>query len=234
MGWFLVLKHLVFGNWKRFISKNGFDEARIYIGDAEVETIEDPELPYEHELATYNYDNDEYDLSIELDAADEDTTISDSLEVTLENYLVTMETDRYFESLREFYDASYLFISDPERNVLREVDITDRTDEVLKLLPPEEIEGEAPEHYSLTLGSLDYNYGIDEEGFFISTDVGLKSWSRIYQGSGFSSGGTEDNKELHLKIENADDVESDFSYRFNHHFGAGGYTYREIQKMERR
>ncbi|MGM0547104.1 MAG: hypothetical protein ACQEST_10345 [Bacteroidota bacterium] len=159
-------------------AENGFSEARIFVGDEQVESIEDPSLPHDQTVNTYEYDNGDYDLRAELDVAEEDTTIEASVSVSLENYMVTLETDDYIEMLNENNDAAYMFIADPDGNVLREIELTAHSDGTIELLPPSEIEGDAPEQYSVTIGEKTTYYD-DRDAFYLNTDIGLESWSTI-------------------------------------------------------
>jgi hypothetical protein len=173
-------------------SENGFDEARIFVGDEQVETVSNPSLPYEQTIATYDFDNGDYDLSAELDVAEEDTTIEASISVTLENYMVTLETDGYIAALdqQNSLEAKYMFVADPEGNVLRAVELTGHSDGTFKLLPPKAFEEDAPSQYNITIGDL-FKFDTPDgtfESFRLETSVGLESWSKIYKYGNPSSG----------------------------------------------
>lgn len=159
-------------------AQDGFDEARVYVGEELVETVENPELPLVQSLTTYNFNNGSYDVGVELDVSGEEETISASVSVTLENFMVEMETDGYIAALNEQTEAAYLFIADPEGNVLHSMELMGETDGVMNLLPPGELEGGAPESYTYTLGRITIN----EQGrtfFMLYTDVGLQPWTKI-------------------------------------------------------
>lgn len=192
-------------------AQEGFDEARIYVGDELIETVSNPTLPYEQTIATYEYDNGDYDLKAELDVADLDTTISVGISVTLENYMVELETDNFFKELQDENDQAFLFIADPEGNVLRMVDASQHSDGVLKLLPPEALENGAPESYSFTVGTVRSD-GPDWETFYLNTNIELEPWTRIYR-SGSISKEPGPQKELTVELTN-----------FNHYDQSPSYT----------
>ncbi len=159
-------------------AENGFTELRIFVGDEEVETVSDPSLPYEHTITTYDWDNGDYDLRAELDVAEQDTSVEASVSTTFENYMVTLETDGYIEMLNEYNEAAYMFIADPAGNVLREIELTLYSDGTIQLLPPSQIEGDAPEQFTVTVGQKRTN-SQDNDVFYLNTDVGLQSWSTL-------------------------------------------------------
>lgn len=72
-------------------------------------------MPYEQTITTYDYDNGDYNLRAELDVAEQDTSIEASVSVTLENYLVTLDTEGWITGLKETYsdngEGYYLYIS---------------------------------------------------------------------------------------------------------------------------
>lgn len=171
-------------------SENGFDEIRIYVGDEEVETIDSPTMPYDYTLTTYEFNNGDYDLKAELDPTDQDTTVDASVSTTFENYMVTLKTDGYINYLKEYNDAAYMFIADPQGNVLREMELTAESDGTFKLLPPSSFDGDAPEHYSMTIGRKTTDFQ-GNDAFYLDTDVGLESWNMINKSGSVSSGSSE-------------------------------------------
>ncbi|MDR8390572.1 hypothetical protein NC796_05425 [Aliifodinibius sp. S!AR15-10] len=160
-------------------AQNGFDEARIYLGEELITTIDEPSLPHEQTIATFNYDNGTYDLRAELDVADQDTTIASSISVTLENYLVNLNVDGYFDWLLEWNTQAYLFISTPSGKVLRVIDVKDYSDGELNFLPPESLpEDGAPSYYNLTIAN-DRNQNPSMQSVMLETYVGYSAWGNV-------------------------------------------------------
>lgn len=186
-------------------AENGFDEARIYLGEKLVETVSDPTLPYEQTIATYEFDNGDYSLKAELDVTDPDTTISVDVSVTLENYMVVLETDGFFQTLKDGNKEAFLFIADPDGNVLKKVDVSQHNDGVLKLLPPEELESGAPDSYSFTVGRVTID-ALDRAAFYLDTNVELEPWTRIYR-SGSASKDPGNKKDLTVELTNFDQLD---------------------------
>lgn len=167
-------------------AENSFSEVRVLLDGEQIASAEDPGMPYETTIATQNYNNGDYNLVAELDVSDPDTTVSDTVSVTLENYMLTLETDGYIEYLNEYNEASYMFISDPDGNVLREVELTSKSDGVMGFLPPRMLEDGAPDSFYLTLADQTTDYE-DRDAFYISTTAGFQPWSRVYMSASTSS-----------------------------------------------
>jgi len=191
-------------------AENGFSELRIFVGEEEVESVSDPSMPYEHTIATYQWDNGDYDLRAELDVAEEDTSVEASISTMFENYFVEFQTDGYIASLSENTDATYLFIADPDGNVLREVELTSRSDGNIQLLPPSAIEGEVPEQFSITVGEQTTDND-GNQNFNLATYVGFEAWSNVSRTVTESSGSTDEG-EIPVKFSN---YPQDFPPYFN-------------------
>ncbi len=214
-------------------SENGFDEARIFVGDEQVETISDPSLPYEQTIATYNYDNGDYDLSAELDATDQDTTVEASVSVTLENYLVEIETNGRISTIKEEGGTDeLLFVAASDGTVLKKIDLLQQQDGTLQILPPSELpDGPAPESFNMTT----VTNAPDEAGnnsFLIITDGGFESWTDITSFS-FGSGqsGTQETTDIDVNLENYPDNHHRFhlfspftSYLFQNETSSGQFS----------
>lgn len=181
------------------------DQLRLYVGDELLESIDNPQLPNEVTFSSYDFNNGEYDLRAELDVAEQDTSIETSVSATFENYLLTMETGEYISDLKESYENAYLFIADPDGNVLREMELTAESDGTFNILPPGAIEGEAPSNYSFTIGGKSTN-DQGEQQFSLTTDVGLESWKtiQINSPSGRLTGDEPTTSELTVTMENFD------------------------------
>ncbi len=167
-------------------TESSFSEVRVLLDGEQIASSEDPSIPYETTIATQNYNNGDYNLVAELDVSDPDTTVSDTVSVTLENYLFTVETDGYIEYLNEYNEVSYMFISGPDGNVLREVELTSKSDGVMEFLPPSSLSDGAPESLSLTFADQNTDDN-DREIFSLTTAVGLQPWSRISMSASSSS-----------------------------------------------
>lgn len=186
-------------------AENGFDELRVYVGEELVETISDPTLPYEQAIKTYEYDNGDHDFNAELDVSEADTTISASISVTLENYMVELETDNFIAALNEDFDAVYMFISDPDGNVLNATELSAQNDGVIKLLPPEELDNGAPEWYDITIARKTTDYQ-NRDALYLNTDTQLKPWTRLYK-SGITPKDPGPKRELTVEINNFDQLD---------------------------
>lgn len=204
-------------------AENGFDEARIYVGEDLVETVNSPTLPYEHTIKTYEYDNGDYDLSAELDVSEADTTVSASISVTLENYLVELETDGFIAALKERYDAVFMFISDTEGHVLSETELTAQSDGVMKLLPPEELENGAPEWFDITFVQKTTDYQ-GRDALYLNTDVGLEPWKRIYK-SGTTSKAPGPRRELTVEMSNFSQIPFYTAFQSTEYIDSGNIFY---------
>ena len=98
-------------------AENGFDEARIFVNDEEIGSVNDPSLPFDQTIDTRNFDNGDYDLRAELDVAESDTSVEVSISTTFENYMVTMETDGFFELFSGFLRKDFYQLMFGEKQI---------------------------------------------------------------------------------------------------------------------
>ena len=166
-----------------------------------MESTADPVLPYAGKIITPIFNNGPHEISAELDVAGRDKVLSKSTTYDFKNYLLKVDTGGYLAGFIVLYDYTALIITGSEGEVLKTVDITNTTGEVLSLLPPSDLDG-TPPYFSVTILAERFSPEFGHTQRTLQTDVSLFPWATYLQGKAFSPDSLEKSNKLTVEVNN--------------------------------